>query len=202
MLFVKQVSCLHNTGVTLPQRVIGTIANRRRKLRSSPLVIKPITETTAMCQHMTRLANGSPFRYIAQCEHTTIHLVWDRAVLQFQPADMLFLAELLDSWAIQRALPTLCEGFIHLQRFPSGNAQCWFSGVGLFLAPPDCAMLAHMVRTAAAGHVFTKLSVQHHADCSSRPSPTRSSAARCATKTSIRGRRDPRRPYSPNGSEW
>lgn len=45
-----------------------------------------------MCKNMTILAKENAARYIAQCEHRTIHLVWDSLSIRLCPAGFLRLA--------------------------------------------------------------------------------------------------------------
>lgn len=46
-----------------------------------------------MCKHLTMLAKENVRRYIAQCEHGTIHLMWDNLSLRLRPADFLDIVE-------------------------------------------------------------------------------------------------------------
>jgi hypothetical protein len=46
-----------------------------------------------MCKRLTMLAKESATRYIAQCEHGTIHFVWDNLSIRLRPADFARLAE-------------------------------------------------------------------------------------------------------------
>ncbi len=46
-----------------------------------------------MCKCLTMLAKESTTRYIAQCEHGTIHFVWDNLSIRLRPADFARLAE-------------------------------------------------------------------------------------------------------------
>ncbi len=46
-----------------------------------------------MCRNMTTLAKESATRYIAQCEHGTIHFVWDSLSIRFCPAGFFRLAK-------------------------------------------------------------------------------------------------------------
>jgi hypothetical protein len=42
-----------------------------------------------MCKNLTFLAKASAERYIAQCEHGTIHLVWDNLSIRLQQGDFV-----------------------------------------------------------------------------------------------------------------
>jgi hypothetical protein len=46
-----------------------------------------------MCRNLTILAKESATRYIARCEHGTVHLVWDNLSLRLRPAGFLGLAK-------------------------------------------------------------------------------------------------------------
>ena len=41
----------------------------------------------AMCQHLTVLAQWGEQRLIAQCEHDTLHLVWNHVTLALHPCN-------------------------------------------------------------------------------------------------------------------
>lgn len=46
-----------------------------------------------MCNQLTLLAKAGASRYIAQCEHGTIHVVWDNVSVRLRPEDFQNLAE-------------------------------------------------------------------------------------------------------------
>jgi hypothetical protein len=46
-----------------------------------------------MCRNLTILAKESATRYIARCEHGTVHLVWDNLSIRLRPADFVRLTE-------------------------------------------------------------------------------------------------------------
>lgn len=46
-----------------------------------------------MCKHLTILAKASATRYVAQCEHGTVHLIWDNLSLRLPPSGFIKLAE-------------------------------------------------------------------------------------------------------------
>ncbi len=46
-----------------------------------------------MCNQLTLLAKASASRYIAQCEHGTIHVVWDNVSVRLRPEDFINIAE-------------------------------------------------------------------------------------------------------------
>ncbi len=46
-----------------------------------------------MCKHLTMLAKESTTRYIARCEHGSVHVVWDNLSIRLRPADFVRLAE-------------------------------------------------------------------------------------------------------------
>jgi hypothetical protein len=46
-----------------------------------------------MCRNLIILAQESATRYIAQCEHGTVHIVWDNLSIRLRPADFVRLVE-------------------------------------------------------------------------------------------------------------
>lgn len=46
-----------------------------------------------MCEQLKILSKANATRYIAQCEHGTIHLVWDNLSLRLPPEDFISIAE-------------------------------------------------------------------------------------------------------------
>jgi hypothetical protein len=102
-----------------------------------------------MCQHFTLMAKSSDHRYLLQCEHGTLHLIWHHAAMQFPLHDFLRLARFLDTWT-DNGTTTVCDGFIRLYQSETGNVQLWLSGVGVYLTPFDMLSLTDMAQTAAA----------------------------------------------------
>lgn len=66
-----------------------------------------------MCQHVVFLAERAGQRYISQCEHGTVHFVWDGVGFHLSAAAFLQLADrLVDSQAAYAELaPTRQEHF-------------------------------------------------------------------------------------------
>lgn len=102
-----------------------------------------------MCRYLTLLAKSSDIRYIAQCEHSTIHLVWHHATLQFRSADVCRLASVITHWNSSEAPTSLSDSFIRLFRLEQGGTQLWLGGIGLYLALQDLPAFAEMLQAAA-----------------------------------------------------
>lgn len=100
-----------------------------------------------MCQHLTVLVKSSDQRYIAQCEHGTVHLVWHHAVLQVRAGDFVRLANFLNTWTAYGA-ESACDAVFRLHQSDSGAAQLWIGGIGLYLTPFDLLALNDMAQAA------------------------------------------------------
>jgi hypothetical protein len=46
-----------------------------------------------MCQHIVILAERAGHRYVSQCEHGTVHMVWDGAGVHLPQKAFLYLAD-------------------------------------------------------------------------------------------------------------
>jgi len=46
-----------------------------------------------MCQHVVILAERAGYRYVSQCEHGTVHLVWDGVGFHLPAEDFIRLAD-------------------------------------------------------------------------------------------------------------
>jgi hypothetical protein len=49
-----------------------------------------------MCNQITVLARESETRFIAQCEHETLHIAWDNLTLRLCPADFARVADMVE----------------------------------------------------------------------------------------------------------
>lgn len=101
-----------------------------------------------MCQRMTPLVKRSDTRYIAQCEHGTIFLVWHRLALQMRPEEFARTAQIIERWCTDEDQPMIGDSFIRIFEQSSGHAQLWIGGVGLYLSPCDVLDLISLMRTA------------------------------------------------------
>jgi hypothetical protein len=48
-----------------------------------------------MCNRVTVLAQENDARYIAQCEHETLHIAWDNVTIRLSPADFARVADMV-----------------------------------------------------------------------------------------------------------
>jgi hypothetical protein len=102
-----------------------------------------------VCQHLTLLVEQDQRRYVAQCEHATIHLIWRRTALQFHPSEFLRIAQTLTYWSTSDEPDITDDSCVRLYQQPSGWIQLWLCGVGLNIAPLEVHTLIVMVSAAA-----------------------------------------------------
>jgi len=105
-------------------------------------------ETFLMCNHITFLARSNDWRYVAQCEHGTIHLNWDRKTLHIQLKDYLRLVRFIEK-ASQEYEGEVNDGYNYLRQNNTGYFELWLFGMGLLLGPRDFQILVSIVREAA-----------------------------------------------------
>ena len=100
-----------------------------------------------MCKHLIFLAKSSDWRHIAQCEHGTIHLSWDRKTLHIQPKNFLRVVRFLEkaSLGYEREIN---DGHNYLRQNKAGYFELWLLGMGLMLSPVDFMILVDIVRLA------------------------------------------------------
>jgi hypothetical protein len=92
-----------------------------------------------MCQNRTVLALESAGRYIAQCEHGTIHIFWDNLTIRLRSDDFGQLADVIDD-AVAR-LP--------LQQKQSQGLRLRLRGVLLEFSAEDLITLDELASLAA-----------------------------------------------------
>jgi hypothetical protein len=97
-----------------------------------------------MCNKQSILALESAARYIAQCEHKTVHVVWDLLALRFRPADFAQFAGIVED-AYTRML----------DRSDPGRFRLLIKGIGLSFSSTDLVVLRELTCLAAIelGHV-------------------------------------------------
>jgi hypothetical protein len=95
---------------------------------------------TNMCQHHVTLAERSRTRYITQCEHGTVHMVWDGVGVHLPQKAFLYLAD--------QVVKTLNE--IEIRDDPTLRGHCRLQvGRITFCVPlDDFRPLAEMVTEA------------------------------------------------------
>jgi hypothetical protein len=102
-----------------------------------------------MCLNMTVIAYGSEARMVSQCEHGTIHLIWEISTLRLSEQDFLFVAEFLErNGSLKNG--SVHEGWCMLECDPRQNRRLWIGQVGLVLDAVDFAELLALVKEAAA----------------------------------------------------
>lgn len=103
-----------------------------------------------MCNQLTYLAAEGSYRYVACCEHGTIHLSWERVTLHWHPKDFVQIARFLET-AVPHVQQSGSYGdpdhFIHQE--PNGYLQVWLAGTGFYLSPGDFESLVQITRVAA-----------------------------------------------------
>ena len=87
-----------------------------------------------MCQKQTILALERAGRYIAQCEHGTIHIIWDNLTIRLRPADFDQFAGMVEN-AYAR---------IQSQSSPNGVFRLRMRGVLLEFPPEDLELLEEL----------------------------------------------------------
>jgi hypothetical protein len=103
-----------------------------------------------MCQRLTLIARRDAVRYIAQCEHGTLHLRWRRSAVQLTADEFAAVARFLGSWSKHERSATALDSCISLFRDSSGMIQLWIVGAGLYLTPDDLLLLIELIEEA--GH--------------------------------------------------
>ena len=94
-----------------------------------------------MCQHHIWLAELGDTRFITQCEHGTIHTMWDHLSLHLVPNDFRMVNQTLQSMA------TTMNGSCEASR--SGCVRIIIERVGLEFEPVDFLHLACLAASAA-----------------------------------------------------
>lgn len=102
-----------------------------------------------MCLNMTVIAYGSETRMISQCEHGTIHLIWEISTLRLSEAEFLFFAEFLERYGASEQ-SSVHEAWCMLECDPRQNRRLWIGQVGLVLDAVDFMELQALVKEAAA----------------------------------------------------
>lgn len=100
-----------------------------------------------MCNHLTFLAQSGDWRYVAQCEHGTLHLTWGRQTLHLQPKDFLRVARFLEQ-ANPGGESELNDGHNSLRSNRAGHFELWLLEMGLKLSPVDFLILVDIVQVA------------------------------------------------------
>jgi len=118
-----------------------------------------------MCQRLTLLAQRDAMRYLAYCEHGTLHLRWRRSTLQLTRLEFNAMAQFLEVWQENEHPPTTSDSCVSLFCDSSGMIQLWIVGVGLYLTRDDLLLLIELIdevtqqphtlsfETASAGHL-------------------------------------------------
>jgi hypothetical protein len=96
------------------------------------------------CQ-LTLLAQRDAMRYLAHCEHGTLHLRWRRSTLQLTSQEFNAMAQFLALWRENERAATASDSCVSLFRDSSGMIQLWIVGVGLYLTHDDLLLLIELI---------------------------------------------------------
>jgi hypothetical protein len=102
-----------------------------------------------MCQRLTLLAQRDAMRYLAHCEHGTLHLRWRRSTLQLTRQEFNGMARFLAMWRENQSAATASDSCTSLFRDSSGMIQLWIVGVGLYLTCDDLLLLIELIDEVA-----------------------------------------------------
>ncbi len=97
-----------------------------------------------MCYQMTPIATYDDRHVIAQCEHGTLHLRWERLVLSFHPDELLMIARTLHHYAPENR-DTLATPYVTLLWNSADMAQLWLLRYGLYLCPQALDVLMTLI---------------------------------------------------------
>lgn len=102
-----------------------------------------------MCKEFCMLVEQSDWRYIAQCEHNTVHLRWDTLTLSFQPEAFLKFGRqiLQEHTKVSRLFPAVDAPFSKKAPF---NLRLRVNTIELELPPSDLPELLMALRFACA----------------------------------------------------
>jgi len=104
-----------------------------------------------MCQHLTYLVYDNEYRFIAMCEHGTIHVTWQRGTVHLSSQLLLQLADFLPQAQQTVSREQCCVVGQNVLALDSrGGYQAWFYGVGFYLVERDLVNLTRMIADAAA----------------------------------------------------
>jgi hypothetical protein len=84
-------------------------------------------------------------RYLAHCEHGTLHLRWRRSTLQLTQPEFDNVARFLAMWRENESTATALDSCVSLFRDSSGMIQLWVVGVGLYLTRDDLLLLIELI---------------------------------------------------------
>lgn len=104
-----------------------------------------------MCQQLTTLARYTDKHLIAQCEHGTCHLTWDRVTVRLLPAECVRLAGFLASWSAESrtGMAFLHDEGFRLFQDPLERVQCWVYNTGFQMTAREVPILCKLVQLAA-----------------------------------------------------
>ena len=92
---------------------------------------------TTMCTQLTILARHTAACYVAQCEHSTIHLCWEHVSIHLRPLDFL---------ALTHSITELCAR----QPDHTGKMRLGIGALTLELLPDDYQPMSALMRQVAA----------------------------------------------------
>jgi hypothetical protein len=99
-----------------------------------------------MCQQMTMLAELEEHRFIARCEHGTIHLNWDVITLHLTKEYFLELAQELQEPLPQQGILMIKRSWFHLTGKAGRGYALRIGQAELHLSTQDVLFLIHMLQ--------------------------------------------------------
>lgn len=102
-----------------------------------------------MCKEFRMLVEQNDQRYIAQCEHETVHLRWDSLTLSFQPDAFLKLGNQIiqEHTAVARMFPSITPPTISV---PKTKICLRISTIEMEFPPSELPELLLVLRIACA----------------------------------------------------
>ncbi|MCC9074849.1 hypothetical protein FKZ61_001790 [Litorilinea aerophila] len=98
-----------------------------------------------MCQQMWMLAEQSHTRYVSQCEHGTVHLVWDGVSVHLAPEAFARLSGHLLRLAAQAEAQVAGAGVVE-----AGQCRLQIGSLSVGIPLQELASMAALVATAAS----------------------------------------------------
>lgn len=101
-----------------------------------------------MCIQFTMLASYDAAHYIAQCEHGTLHLVWQSSTIRLHPRDLVPTIKTLQTITPDVPYSLYQNGLIVLT-LPDQGVTLWLGNAGLGLSYEGFALLRELLCQAA-----------------------------------------------------
>ena len=106
-----------------------------------------IGENQTMCLSLKMIVDFCPERYLAICEHGTLHLVWQSDCFHLSVWQFWDVAQFVTRAQAELYEQKACQATNHLALWNRwGYVQLWLFGVSLLLLPEEFEELVQMVR--------------------------------------------------------